>query len=342
MFTKPLPAYKNERIQLRAESMDEEKSLVGELVKGVGHLAPPVETALLKTLWHLLGGVAAWPASLIRRKVQAAEDITNARSLVSAMLAKGVGENALNDPLVMKAAAEIYLPVAIRKSENLVQVAQSAANHVAEDDGNQTNAAPPDLDWMNIFTRYAEDASSEKLQDLFARILAGEVVRPGSFSPATLRAVAELDKATAEDFSLMWARDVGGSIDSAPDLERGEWFSRWMRLIEAGLMASDTTLQHPPEQDSSPLPFVTWSPMMRGNTFILVYVPRGAAPMWKHISFTRVGRELGSILARPDYLANMKAAGAALGVRTGLQVDLFSEGKRIEQLTPVNEVQRQR
>lgn len=311
----------------------DDKTLVGELVKGVGELAPPVETAFLKALWHLLGGLAALPAGWIRRRAQATEDITNARSAVSAILAKGVAENALSDPLVMKAAAEIYLPVAIRKSQNLVAVAELAAGHVAEVAGSAEDPAPPDTDWMNKFTRYAEDASSEQLQDLFARILAGEVVRPGSFAPATLRAVAELDKATAEDFSLMWARDVGGAINHGHEFDRGEWFSRWKRLVEGGLMASDTTLQHPPEQQISGLPFRTWSPMVKGSTFVVVYVPPGAHPAWQHISFTRVGRELGSILARPNYEENMRTAGTALGIRSSLKVDLFANGKR-EELTP--------
>src|SRR3546814_13011379 len=59
----------------------------------------------------------------------------------------------------------------------------------------------PDDDWMNRFMRFAEDASSERLHELFARILAGEVVRPGSFGAATLRAVSELDQSIANDRS---------------------------------------------------------------------------------------------------------------------------------------------
>src|SRR3546814_19471102 len=95
----------------------------------------------------------------------------------------------------------------------------------------------PDDDWMNRFMRFAEDASSERLQELFARILAGEVVRPGSFGAATLRAVSELDQSIANDFSSAWARSVGDSVDYAPELHRGADFSRWKRQSEAGLIA---------------------------------------------------------------------------------------------------------
>src|SRR5690606_35200779 len=102
------------------------------------------------------------------------------RSAVAAMLAKGVAEEALNDPIAMQAAAEIYLPTMVRKARNRVQVALLAAEHAAEAlaDSEGGQAAPPEDDWMNSFMRFAEDASSEKLQDLFARILTGEVTRP--------------------------------------------------------------------------------------------------------------------------------------------------------------------
>ncbi|MBC7799018.1 MAG: DUF2806 domain-containing protein, partial [Gemmatimonadaceae bacterium] len=66
-----------------------------------------------------------------------------------------------------------------------------------------------DEDWMNNFVRFAEDASSERLQQVWGRVLAGEVVKPGSFSRHTLRFISELDKETAQNCELVGRHMVG-------------------------------------------------------------------------------------------------------------------------------------
>lgn len=146
----------------------------------------------------------------------------------------------------MQAAAEIYLPTAVRKVRNRLKVAQSAAEHIADVGADSAKPEAPDDDWMNRFMRSAEDASSERLQDLFGRILAGEVVRPGSFCASTLRAVAELDQSIAKDFSSAWAVSIGDCVDYGPEFQRGDGFSRWKRLSEAGLMAPSQVKQFLP------------------------------------------------------------------------------------------------
>ncbi len=313
---------------------DHEKTMLSEIASAAGLLSAPTETALFKALSNFLGGAAAIPAAFWKRKAQAIDDVTNARSVVAATIAKGVADNALKDTALMLAAAEVYLPEAVRKMQNRVDVAKLAVQHVAEQANNADTPAPPDDDWMNAFGRFAEDASSEKLQDLFARILAGEVAKPGSFARATIRIVSELDREIAEDFTLMWARSVGRAVDHDDDFRVGEWFSRWKRLAEVGLMSPDAESQFTPEfnpifnGDSS-----LWSPMSAGDFLTMAYFTEGDAPQWRHISFTRVGRQLGSILAKPDYEANMRMAGRRLGERYGLQVDLLSKGKLFERLT---------
>lgn len=66
-----------------------------------------------------------------------------------------------------------------------------------------------DEDWMNQFVRFAEDASSEQLQQVWGRVLAGEIHKPGSFSRHTLRFIAELDKETAENCEFVGRHVVG-------------------------------------------------------------------------------------------------------------------------------------
>jgi Protein of unknown function (DUF2806) len=312
--------------------MNKETTALAAISAVTANLPAPVETSLLKALSKLLGGLTAIPAAWVKRPAQAVDDITAGRSAVAAMLAKGVAEEALSDPIVMQAAAEIYLPSTVRKARNRVQIAQLAAEHAAEAsaDGDGGQAAPPVDDWMNSFMRFAEDASSEQLQDLFARILTGEVTRPGSFALATLRVVAELDQATAQDFSLVWAKSVGEAVDYGTEFHRGEWFARWKRLAEAGLMAPGNTTQFLPPYNPVINGNALWMPMSAGGTFLLVQFPQQCQANWQHIDFTRVGRQIGSLLARPDYEANMRKIGQTLARQGVARVELHSANKPVE------------
>jgi hypothetical protein len=312
----------------------EEEKAIAAIREAVTNLPAPVETSLLKALSNLLGGLTAIPAAWIKRPAQAVDDVTSGRSAVTAVLAKGVAEEALKDPIVMQAAVELYLPTAVRKAKNRVQIAQraveQAAQQAAETATEDAVAAPPGDDWMNSFMRFAEDASSEQLQNLFARILSGEVIRPGSFTLATLRTVAELDQATAQDFSLVWAKSVGEAVDYDPEFQRGEWFARWKRLAEAGLMAPAQTAQFLPTYHPIFNGSAIWCPMFAENIYLRVYFQKNCKTSWSHIDFTRVGRQIGSLLSRPNYEANMRKAGKTL-VRDGVtRIELHSPEKPVE------------
>jgi len=156
--------------------------------------------------------------------------------------------------------------------------------------------SPNDIndDWLNIFSDHAERASSAQLQSLWARILAGEVRTPGSFSLPTLRFVAELDREIAVLFEKYVQYVVSDSIPRRQEIE-GEPLQELLALEEAGLISnvgmplhrtySATDGKHLSIIQSKSLIFITLS-----NSNNIVY---SISPL------TRVGRELKSIL--PDF-----------------------------------------
>ena len=93
-----------------------------------------------------------------------------------------------------------------------------------------------DEDWMNQFVRYAEDASSDRLQQLWGRILAGESKEPGAFSRQTLRFVAELDRETAENCELMAKYQLHFWILRSEDWSQGEKYMISIDLQRLGLI----------------------------------------------------------------------------------------------------------
>jgi hypothetical protein len=306
----------------------------------LSNLPGPVQTSFFKAIGNLLGGLSAIPAAKLKQYAQAIEDTTAARSAVAAIMAKAAVDEASKNPLLMQAAAEIFLPTAVRKAKNRLSVAQSAAEHLTETaavGASGEGTASPDDDWMNSFSRFAEDASSERLQDLFGRILAGQVLHPGAFGLATLRALSELDQAMANDFSQAWAQSVGGAVDFSSEWQRGDGFSKWKRLSEVGLMAPTSISQFPPPFNPILNGNAFWSPMQAGGTWLNIHFQQVLATQWDHIEFTRVGREIGNLLARPNYEENIRQAAKRLPQSGMTRIELYTSGKTAEviwQATP--------
>lgn len=95
-----------------------------------------------------------------------------------------------------------------------------------------------DDDWLNLFESLAEKATSDRMRDLFGRILAGEVRRPGAFSLKTLRVASELDQSTARDFqTITEGRILDGIFRQPSEFIRQITHSDFLDLETAGLVS---------------------------------------------------------------------------------------------------------
>ena len=74
----------------------------------------------------------------------------------------------------------------------------------------------PDHDWTARFFNHVQDVSSEEMQLLWAKVLAGEVERPGSTSTRTLSILRDLNKETADLFGKLCYICLG--LDSDEDI----------------------------------------------------------------------------------------------------------------------------
>nr|WP_176024879.1 DUF2806 domain-containing protein [Brucella pseudintermedia] len=104
---------------------------------------------------------------------------------------------------------------------------------VSEEDD---NAGPHELndEFLNRFERYAEDASTEELQQRWSKVLAGEIRKPGTFNRKVLRAVDELEPETAILFQRVAQFSLGGVL---PICLTGKLtFDEQAALISSGLM----------------------------------------------------------------------------------------------------------
>jgi len=152
-----------------------------------------------------------------------------------------------------------------------------------------------DPDWMNVFADHAGRASSDRLRGLWGRILAGEIRRPGSFSPATMAAVAELDADVARAFQDTVLECHGDICPSSEGVE-GEAFDRFALLHERGLVGvfdGSEFRRFPSNSDGG-------CAIMGDTHALLLEGTPGVVYHLKVIRLTRVGRELASILPRDE------------------------------------------
>jgi hypothetical protein len=95
------------------------------------------------------------------------------------------------------------------RQENIERIASQAASELP----GSVSTKPVDMDWTLQYFDSAQDVCDEDMQKLWARVLAGEVASPGSYSKRTLQFLRTLQKDEAEAFtkicSLAIALDDG-------------------------------------------------------------------------------------------------------------------------------------
>ena len=184
---------------------------------------------------------------------------------------------------------------------NKRDVAQRAADYLAlpgpeRKSDPESDAADVDPDWLNYFGAYAEKASSEKVRDLWARVLAGEVRHPGSFSLTTLRLLAELDQQMASWFQEEAEFRIMGKYILHPEDFRGKRLDRMVFLEQVGLVHHVSPiggLVHTFDPGSQGFALV-----LEGDLCLRIHLDK--AVKLGVIPITRVGKEIATILPSVD------------------------------------------
>jgi uncharacterized repeat protein (TIGR03899 family) len=86
----------------------------------------------------------------------------------------------------------------LKRQTNIDKVTQIAAEQINNEQ--QVSDEPVDEDWTTRFFNIIEDVSNEEMQNLWGRILAGEVVKPKTYSLRTLELLKNIGKTDAECF----------------------------------------------------------------------------------------------------------------------------------------------
>ena len=92
-----------------------------------------------------------------------------------------------------------------KRQRNIESVVRQAASELGDKD---VKDHEPDHDWTARFFNDIQDVSTEDAQLLYAKIIAGEVERPGSTSIKALSILRDLDQPTAKLFRVLRSASI--------------------------------------------------------------------------------------------------------------------------------------
>ncbi len=197
------------------------------------------------------------PNAYIDGKAAEIKAASDARVAVTKATGKALAQSIEVDKPLAAIATATHASRILRQQVNAAQVLQYAAEDVKQAAPTDAATEPEEIseDWLNAFEREAVDMSSEHMQRLFGKILAGEIKRPKSYSIRTVKLMAQLDNHAAELFRVLCSMScmlqIGPTVADARVLDLGQpagqnglqrfglSFSDLNVLFEYGLIISD-------------------------------------------------------------------------------------------------------
>jgi len=205
---------------------------------------------------------------------------------------------------------ERFLFKELKRQQNIDNVSQIAAQQLYNEE--IVSDAPVDNDWTSRFFNIIEDISDNEMQQLWGRILAGEVRRPNSYSLRSLELLKNLTKNEADVFVKFVQAKIGCGDDgfvynknSGKYLEEkfGITITDRLLLTELGLLSTNDDLVFSLDslnQDDETVIF------KYGTKGLFFY--RGSdvpAQTIEILKFTKTGEELSRLISqdsKTDYI----------------------------------------
>lgn len=221
----------NEWIAL-IKSMPGAAKAVAEMVGEIGHLGA-------STL-----SIGTAKANQI---AQGIKDETAARSNLTSALTKAAEAYIANHPdeagewALQQRALGHGVQKMIQQQASREAVTVLALEQLRDDPPSEPPQDVPADDWLNLFSSFAERATSETMRQHWANILSGEIRKPGSFSMATLQLAAILDHTLASIIQEICGWIVDGSyVPAFGPLYSNPLYSKMLTLDGIGFLRINT------------------------------------------------------------------------------------------------------
>jgi len=307
--------------------IDNATDILSDTITGI---PAPIKKNAFKAFAQLCTAVVDIPVAHLEGIASEKRAETQARIKIINTGAKQISEQMDVDPEYAKTAVKKYGNRIIRERINLDMISEKAAFELKKDsssniENDKETTLEKDIseDWLNSFEKEASEKSSEEMQNLFSKILAGEIKKPSTFSIKSVKTLSQLDNETARLFQILCSLcislelddniidarvvSLSGNAGSNSLQEYGLNFSNLNILEEYGLIISeynsymDYALCIVHEEKLARLPF-----KYKSNSFVLINDnPENTIKELKlsGIGLTKTGKELFRII---DSLENQK------------------------------------
>jgi hypothetical protein len=196
-----------------------------------------------------------------------------------------------DEPFLLTRTRERVLQQEVKRQLNIEAIACKAAVRIA---GKSVSDGPIDDEWIARLFDAMKDVSSSSMQELWGKILAGEISKPGSVSIRCIETVRGLSKEEAALFEKLCPRFIARRflLRSADELP-GPELADVLRLQDAKLLQSDSQLSYAPRFQEG----VTTAVPMADLGLFLTHAITHQGQFPAYIA-TGAGHELAGILQR--------------------------------------------
>ena len=287
-----------------------------------------------KAIGRLVASVVEIPAAYLDDFAHGIRNRTSAKQVVNNEVAAAAARLASNDHDIVARAAHNLIAKEYRRQKNKEDIAIKTIDILAEELAHELTPQQPkpgetglppqdvDEDWLNVFEKYAEDASSEKMQMLWARVLAGEIHAPTRYSLKTLRFLAELDAYTAQLFEKYTPMVCNETFMPTAPRSDGVELNELLHLENAGVVTGAGGLLH----WSVKVPPSGIFLFMNQKRIVMIKASPSADLKFSCILLTTIGKELLTIIEKPFDIVQLKAVVDRLPKQTFSSVELPAVG----------------
>lgn len=224
---------------------EQSSNLPAQIASAVAGIPAALVPACVKALDRLIGAAVDIPVAWLEyQKAKIVSQTEAFRTIDSAITVKAAEKAGSNEQFADRAVNNLVRK-SYRQLDNKEAVSAAMLEELRDSPPEEdTDRAPPpnvepptiDDDWLNVFERYAEDASTERMQKLWGRVLAGEVRKPGKYGMRTLRFLSEFSQADALEFSSICKNTFGGIAPKSAIKTPDQDISHLLAMEAAGLI----------------------------------------------------------------------------------------------------------
>jgi hypothetical protein len=299
---------------------EQSSNLPAQIAAAVAGIPAALVPVCVKALDRLIGATVDIPVAWLEyQKAKIVSQTEAFRTIDGAITIKAAAKAGSNEQFADRALDNLVRK-SYRKLDNKEAVSAAMLEDLRDNPTEQekhkastSDAEPPtiDDDWLNVFERYAEDASSERMQRLWGRVLAGEVRTPGKYGMRTLRFLSEFSQADALSFSEFCKNSFGDMAPKALVMPEGERDIRQLLYLESsGLIQGATGMG----LEATKIFDASGSSIVREKLLALMFkgFPNSRFT-YGVVALTPLGQELVSLLPERD--ARVAARTVAFGMR---------------------------